>query len=66
MERGGGWGRCGVECFLWSPIMYLGRYCLYHTEYCTSSLSKATKKPRMVRNMTALAVRVRPHAPPSI
>ena len=41
-------------------------YCLHHTEYSTSSESKAIKKPRMVRNITLLAVSTRPHAPPSI
>merc|ERR1711963_1096531 len=40
--------------------------CLHHTEYSTSSESKAIKKPRMVRNITLLAVSTRPHAPPSI
>ena len=38
----------------------------YQTEYWTSSLSNARKKPKMVRNMTRLAVSTRPHAPPVI
>ena len=40
--------------------------CSHHTEYWTSSPSKAMKKPRMVRNMMALAVSTSPHAPPEI
>ena len=39
---------------------------LHQTEYCTSSPSKVMKKPRMVRNMMALAVITKPQAPPEI
>jgi len=38
----------------------------HQTEYSTSSESKAMKKPRIVRNMTAFAVNTSPQAPPSI
>jgi len=38
----------------------------YQTEYWYSSSPKARKNPKMVRNITAFAVKTRPHAPPLI
>jgi len=67
------WVGCGQvpqpSCF-WNIGEQLGNLTsglsLHQTEYSTSSESKAIKKPRMVRNMTLLAVSTSPHAPPSI
>jgi len=51
---------------MYISIIKASKLWLYHTAYCTSSLSNARKNPKIVRNMTALAVRTRPQAPPEI